>query len=85
MLSACVSFVDCLGEICVKLFGFYPTLNKNIRSIGKLFVLGTLFTRFLPMFFHYEKLFCVSVRFSFLPIINRTNNNDNNTILNFNY
>lgn len=85
MLRVCVLFVDGLGEICVKLFGFCPAMLQNSRHVEKHIGLTTVFARLLPIFFHARKLVFISVMAIFLPIINIANKNNNYIILNFNY
>jgi len=85
MHKLCVRFVDEMREICVKLFGFYPDLNQNISGVEKRPFFTTRFALFLPTVFHARKAIFRSVIGQFLPIINRTNNNDNYIKLTFNY
>lgn len=85
MLSGCVIVVEEVGEICVKLLGFSATFVQTKLTVGKPAYFTTRLARLLPMFSHNQKWFFISVFDEFLPTINRTNKNNNDTILNFNY
>jgi hypothetical protein len=85
MHEFCVMTVDGLCEICVKFRAFYPVLILNISVVEKLRVFTTSYARLLRVFFHPKNLVFQSVRCQFLPIINKTNNNDNYIKLTFNY
>jgi hypothetical protein len=85
MRKFCVVVVDGLCEICVKFRAFYSILILNILAVEKLYVFTSGYTRLLQVLFHPKNLVFQSVRCQFLPIINRTNNNDNYIKLTFNY
>ena len=85
MHKVCVLFVEGMSEICVKLFGFYPAVTKNVSHVEKPGVFATGFARLIHVFFHAKKVIFKPVIDMFLPIINRTNNNDNYIKLTFNY
>lgn len=85
MLDCCVSAVEALGEICVKFFCFCTFLIQNKSHVEKPVIFTTSLARLLHGFFHGLNLVFISVFTGFLPIINRTNNNDNYIKLTFNY
>lgn len=85
MRNVCVFVVDVLGEICVKFFGFCTVLIQNKSHVEKPMAFTLNLARFFHGLFHGLNLVFISVFTGFLPIINRTNNNDNYIKLTFNY
>ena len=84
MHRLCVIVVDGVGEICVKLMGFYPAMIYIIRGVEKQLSFTAKFSRLLHNFFHSKNQVFQSVSCEFLPIFNKTNNNNNKVILNIN-
>lgn len=85
MRDGCVSFVDWLGEICVKFIGLFTSLRHTGAAVEKPYGFTALFSRFLHGFFHSDFYFFQPVRGRFLPIFNIANKNNNDIILTFNY
>lgn len=84
MRNLCVMVVDGMGEICVKLGGFYSAMIYIIRGVEKRYGFTTEFSRFLHSFFHPGIMVFQSINYQLLPTFNIVNKNNNEVILNFN-